>query len=107
MAPGELDDTSLNLSQPLLTSTYTGKELLEFAATAGICPTHFPEGQACALPLKQGVYGGGDPVTLGPIESIPDILLPFLKGTVRVEASFLLADGSLFACGYARVAVDH
>ena len=79
--------------------------MLELAATAGICPTYFPEGQACALPLKHGVYGG--PVTLGPIESIPDILLPFLKGTVRAEASFLLADGSLFACVYAKVAVDH
>merc|ERR1711990_1166577 len=73
----------------------------------GISPQYFPEGQACALPLNPGVYGGGDPLTLGPIESIPDILLPFLKGTINAEASFLLEDGSLFACGYARVAVDH
>merc|ERR1711990_770732 len=87
--------------------TYTGDHLLEAAATAGICPTYFPDGQACALPLNPGVYGGGDPLTLGPIESVPDILLPFLKGTVRAEANFLLADGSLFACGFARVAVDH
>merc|ERR1719228_2334882 len=82
--------------------TYDGDTLLAEAETAGICPTYFPEGQACALPL-----GGGDPLVLGPIESIPDILLPFLKGTIRGEASFLLADGSLFACGYVRVAVDH
>merc|ERR1739840_46747 len=87
--------------------TYTGDHLLEVAATAGICPTYFPDGQACALPLNPGVYGGGDPLTLGPIDSVPDILLPFLKGTIRAEANFLLADGSLFACGYARVAVDH
>merc|ERR1712033_51495 len=87
--------------------TYDGDHLLEVAATAGICPNYFPEGQACALPLNPGMYGGGDPLTLGPIESIPDILLPFLKGVIRAEASFLLADGSLFACGYARVAVDH
>merc|ERR1712002_186020 len=87
--------------------TYTGDHLLEVAETAGICPTYFPDGQACALPLNPGVYGGGDPLVLGPIESVPDILLPFLKGTVRAEANFLLADGSLFACGYARVAVDH
>merc|ERR1712203_854641 len=87
--------------------TYDGDHLLEEAQTAGICPTYFPEGQACALPLNPGVYGGGDPLTLGPIDSIPDILLPFLKGTIRAEANFLLADGSLFACGYARVAVDH
>merc|ERR1712107_134770 len=87
--------------------TYDGDHLLEEAATAGICPTYFPEGQACALPLNPGVYGGGDPLVLGPIESVPDILLPFLKGTVRAEANFNLADGTLFACGYARVAVDH
>merc|ERR1711990_491975 len=59
---------------------------------------------SCTYP---GVYGGGDPLTLGPIESIPDILLPFLKGTINAEASFLLEDGSLFACGYAKFAVDH
>merc|ERR1712107_94445 len=48
--------------------TYDGDHLLEEAATAGICPTYFPEGQACALPLNPGVYGGGDPLVLGPIE---------------------------------------
>merc|ERR1711970_564034 len=87
--------------------TYPGDELLAVAETAGICPQYFPEGQACALPLNPGVYGGGDPLTLGPIESIPDILLPFLKGTINAEASFVLADGSLFACGFAKFAVDH
>merc|ERR1711931_565227 len=85
----------------------TLNELLAVAETAGICPQYFPEGQACALPLNPGVYGGGDPLTLGPIESIPDILLPFLKGTINAEASFVLADGSLFACGFAKFAVDH
>merc|ERR1719500_2694602 len=63
--------------------TYDGDTLLAEAETVGICPTYFPEGQACALPLGPGVYGGGDPLVLGPIESIPDILLPFLKGTIR------------------------
>merc|ERR1712212_13967 len=72
--------------------TYPGGELLAVAETAGICPQYFPEGQACAL---------------APIESIPDILLPFLKGTINAEASFVLADGSLFACGFAKFAVDH
>merc|ERR1711993_169722 len=85
---------------------YDGDELLATASDF-LCPTYVPEGQACALPLGPGVYGGGDPLVLGPIESIPDILLPFLKGTVRAEANFNLADGTLFACGYARVAVDH
>merc|ERR1719260_551189 len=86
--------------------TYDGDTLLAAGADF-LCPTYFPEGQACALPLNPGVYGGGDPIVAGPIESIPDILLPFLKGTVRAEANFNLADGTLFACGYARVAVDH
>merc|ERR1712226_1560610 len=87
--------------------TYTGDELLELAATAGICPTYFPEGQACALPLNPGVYGGGDPLVLGPIESVPDILLPFLKGTVRAEATVTDAAGATVACVFVRAAVDH
>merc|ERR1739842_208355 len=82
--------------------TYTGDHLLEVAATAGICPTYFPEGQACALPLNPGVYGGGDPLTLGPIESIPDILLPFLKGPVRAEATVTDAAGATVACVFVR-----
>merc|ERR1719322_658581 len=65
---------------------YDGDELLSTASDF-LCPTYVPEGQACALPLGPGVYGGGDPLTVGPIESIPDILLPFLKGTVRAEAT--------------------
>merc|ERR1712119_134912 len=85
---------------------YDGDELLSTASDF-LCPTYVPEGQACALPLGPGIYGGGDPLTLGPIESIPDILLPFLKGTINAEASFVLADGSLFACGFAKFAVDH
>merc|ERR1712168_308518 len=60
--------------------TYPGDELLAVAETAGICPQYFPEGQACLLPL--------------------------LKGTINAEASFVLADGSLFACGFAKFAVD-
>merc|ERR1711931_559374 len=87
--------------------TYPGDELLAVAETAGICPQYVPEGQACALPLGPGVYGGGDPLTLGPIESIPDILLSFLKGTVRAEATVTDASGATIACIYVRAAVDH
>merc|ERR1719305_2010873 len=65
---------------------YDGDELLSTASDF-LCPTYAPEGQACALPLGPGTYGGGDPLVLGPTESIPDILLPFLKGTVRAEAT--------------------
>merc|ERR1712156_1230252 len=85
---------------------YDGDELLSTASDF-LCPTYVPEGQACALPLGPGVYGGGDPLTVGPIESIPDILLPFLKGTVRAEATVTDGSGHLFGCIYVRAAVDH
>merc|ERR1712203_792285 len=85
---------------------YDGDELLATASDF-LCPTYVPEGQACALPLGPGVYGGGDPLTVGPIESIPDILLPFLKGTVRAEATVTDGSGNLFGCIYVRAAVDH
>merc|ERR1719481_136315 len=86
--------------------TYDGDELLASSADI-LCPTYVPEGQACALPLGPGVYGGGDPLTVGPIESIPSILLPFLKGTVRAEATVTDASGATIACIYVRAAVDH
>ena len=89
-----------------LCSHYDGDELLATASDF-LCPTYVPEGQACALPLGPGVYGGGDPLVLGPIESIPDILLPFLKGTVRAEATVTDASGATVACVYVRAAVDH
>ena len=72
-----------------------------------LCPTYVPEGQACALPLGPGVYGGGEPLTVGPIESIPDILLPFLRGTIRVEATVTDSAGDTVACIWVRLAVDH
>ena len=89
-----------------LCSHYDGDELLSTASDF-LCPTYVPEGQACALPLGPGVYGGGDPLTLGPIESIPSILLPFLKGTVRAEATITDASGATVVCVYVRAAVDH
>merc|ERR1712172_352933 len=85
---------------------YDGDELLSTASDF-LCPTYVPEGQACALPLGPGTYGGGDPLVLGPIESIPDILLPFLKGTVRAEATVTDAAGATVACVFVRAAVDH
>merc|ERR1712071_492434 len=72
-----------------------------------LCPTYVPEGQACALPLMPGVYGGGDPAVLGPIENIPEILIPFLKGTIRAEATVMNAAGETLACIWVRAAVDH
>merc|ERR1719381_129328 len=85
---------------------YDGDELLTSGADF-LCPTYVPEGQPCSLPLGPGVYGGGDPLTVGPIESIPDILLPFLKGTVRAEATVTDGSGATIACVYVRAAVDH
>merc|ERR1719370_40043 len=82
-------------------------DALFLAGSDFLCPSYVPEGQECSLPLGPGVYGGGDPLVLGPIESIPDILLPFLKGTVRAEATVTDASGATVACVYVRAAVDH
>merc|ERR1712138_198148 len=67
----------------------------ELLTTVGdfLCPDYVPEGQACALPLSPGVYGGSEPLTVGPIEDIPDILLPFLKGTIAAEGKLTSASG--------------
>merc|ERR1712179_291843 len=61
-----------------------------------LCPDHFP-----------GVYGGGEPLVIGPLESIPDALAPFLKGTIHVEAKAMSASGELLACIWVRAVVDH
>ena len=71
-----------------------------------LCPTYVPEGQACSLPLRIGVYGSSDQLTVGPINSIPDIL-PFLKGTIRAEGTMADSAGAIIACAWIRVAVDH
>ena len=72
-----------------------------------LCPTYVPEGQTCSLPLRPGVYGSSVPLTVGPINSIPDILLPFLKGTIRAEGTMTDSAGEIIACAWIRVAVDH
>jgi hypothetical protein len=56
----------------LFSSDYAGQDLLDFGADV-LCPTYFPEGQACSLPLNPGKYGGGDPLTIT-LGDIPDIL---------------------------------
>ena len=71
---------------------------------------YVPEGQDCALPLGPGVYGGGDPLTvgLGAIEDIPDYLKPYLvKGTFMVEATIIGSSGDSVACAWARIALDY
>merc|ERR1712240_663000 len=71
------------------------------------CADHFPEGQACALPLLPGVYGGGEPLVIGPLDDIPDAILPFLKGVIYAEATLTSAAGDKLACIWVRAAVDH
>ena len=90
----------------LTPSSYDGDALLAMGAPT-LCPTYFPEGQECALPLGPGVYGGGEPLVLGPIDGIPAVLSPFLKGTIRAEATVTDAAGEIFACLWIRAAVDH
>merc|ERR1719378_220856 len=85
---------------------YDGDELLTSGADF-LCSTYVPEGQACSLPLRPGVYGSSNPLTVGPINSIPDILLPFLKGTIRAEGTMTDSVGKTIACAWIRVAVDH
>jgi hypothetical protein len=42
----------------LLCSTYDGQELLEVLdGNLGLCPSYFPPGQECSLPLNPGTYG--------------------------------------------------
>ena len=53
-----------NIPLNLLCSTYDGQELLDVLdGSLGLCPTYFPPGQECTLPLNPGAYGslvGGD-----------------------------------------------
>jgi len=55
-------------------STYDGQEILDLLA-ATLCPTFFPAGQECTLPLNPGAYGSlvGGPldITFG---DLPDAL---------------------------------
>ena len=75
-------------------STYEGQDLLDTLADV-LCPTFFPPGQECTLPLNPGQYGSlvGGPLDIT-IPDIPDIigktqgfsiLLPEL-GTVTFES---------------------
>merc|ERR1711872_578931 len=74
---------------------------------AGLCPQYVPDGQECKLPLAPGVFGGGEPFVITIEDAIPDIIKPFLKGTIRAEATAKDAGGNVLACVWVRVAVDH
>jgi len=82
---------------------YDGDHLLELGAET-LCPDYFPDGQECMLPLSPGVYGGGEPLVLGPLPEIPPIIGDLLaSGTYYADATITLADGTQMACLYVRV----
>merc|ERR1712080_716514 len=85
---------------------YDADHLLNLADPI-LCPDPFPDGQACALPLMPGVYGGGAPLVIVPLDDIPDSILPFLKGVIYAEATLTSAAGDKLACIWVRAAVDH
>merc|ERR1711915_1099389 len=83
---------------------YDGDHLLELGAEA-LCPTYFPDGQECALPLNPGTYGGDPPIVLT-LPEIPAIIAELLaSGTYYAEATISLADGTQMACLFVRVEV--
>merc|ERR1712212_73968 len=81
---------------------YDGDELIA-AASDFLCPTYFPEGQECMLPLNPGFYGSTDSLTLT-LPEIPGILVDLLAaGTYYADATVKYADGSEMTCLYIRV----
>merc|ERR1711862_197647 len=81
---------------------YDGDELIAAGADV-ICNDYFPEGQACALPLGPGLYGG-EPDLVLEVPEIPAIIGDLLgSGTYYASATFLNPDGTTFACAYIRV----
>ena len=57
-----------------LCSEYDGQELLDVLAPT-LCPTFFPAGQDCTLPLNPGEYGSlvGGPLDIT-LPDLPDVL---------------------------------
>ena len=62
-------------------SDYDGQELLDVLAPA-LCPTFFPAGQDCTLPLNPGEYGS---LVGGPL----DITLPNINDALGRANGFL------------------
>merc|ERR1711993_216220 len=60
----------------------------QLCTAIGNCEELLPPGQACALPAAPGHYGGvygGDDMVYVDIPEIPDIILQFLNGTLRIH----------------------
>merc|ERR1712244_1478 len=71
---------------------YTTEELVgafcQLCEAVGNCEELLPDGQACALPAMPGHGGGvfgGDDFVYVDIPEIPDIILQFLNGTLRIH----------------------
>merc|ERR1719295_1831108 len=85
---------------------YDGQHLLEVGADA-LCPTYFPDGQDCSLPLNPGQYGSTEALSVV-LPEIPDIIVSVLgSGTYRAEVHGMLEDGTEMVCLYARVELTH
>jgi hypothetical protein len=78
-------------------STYAGQDILDVLADT-LCPTFFPPGQECTLPLNPGEYGSlvGGPLDFT-LPDIPDILCKYsgvpsnvLSSTPFLEKSFFI-----------------
>ena len=66
------------LSKSLLCSEYDGQEILDMLGDK-LCPTFFPAGQDCTLPLNPGQYGS---YVGGPL----DIVLPEIPAIIGKES---------------------
>merc|ERR1711992_112697 len=71
---------------------YNTEELVgafcQLCEAVGNCEELLPDGQACALPAMPGHYGGvfgGDDFVYVDIPEIPDIILQFLNGTLKIH----------------------
>ena len=66
----------------------------------GICGQYFPDGQACALPLEPGHYGGdndSDALTFT-LPDIPGAIIPILKGDLEIKVHMKTPEGNEFGC---------
>jgi len=75
------------------------------ARAAPHLPPHIlPDGQACKLPLLPGVYGGPDPVMLGPIRHLPPLIAQLIpSGEYDAKVELHTREGALLTCLYSRV----
>jgi hypothetical protein len=87
--------------------TYELDYLIGKLAEGGDCALYMPEGQECALPLHPGTYiNPTEPISIT-LPEIPDILVPFLKGTIRAKVHGMDENGQAMFCLQLELALDH